>query len=142
MVLCADQLLKYLLVANFAFYRSCGLGIPFARLTLIKNYGSAFSIIPRFSPLFTVLSLAALAGIAYLFFNKAAFNRNIAIAAGLILGGGAGNLLDRARLGYVIDYIDFRIWPVFNLADAAITAGASLLIIHILLSSRKRHKQS
>jgi signal peptidase II len=66
------------------------------------------------------------------------------IAFSLILGGAAGNLVDRIRFGYVIDFLDFRVWPVFNLADTAITIGAGLLIVYLFkmrnFKSRARSK--
>lgn len=58
---------------------------------------------------------------------------------GLILGGALGNLLDRLRLGYIIDFLDFRVWPVFNLADSAITVGIILLGIELLLQGKRRN---
>ncbi|MCX5681683.1 MAG: signal peptidase II, partial [Candidatus Omnitrophica bacterium] len=58
-------------------------------------------------------------------------------AFSLIIGGAFGNLIDRLQFGYVIDFIDFRIWPVFNIADSAITVGAFLLIIKCIPSSAK-----
>jgi signal peptidase II len=52
---------------------------------------------------------------------------HVLVSLGLILGGVSGNLIDRVKLGYVIDFLDLRIWPVFNVADSAITVGAILL---------------
>ena len=58
-------------------------------------------------------------------------------ACGLLLGGSAGNLIDRVRLGYVIDFIELRhLWPVFNVGDSAITIGVGLLILHSLRHDR------
>ena len=59
------------------------------------------------------------------------------VAFSLILGGALGNLIDRLRFGYVIDFLDFRIWPVFNIADSAITIGIILLIITCIPSFSK-----
>jgi len=56
------------------------------------------------------------------------------MSIGLIIGGAVGNLIDRILLNYVVDYLDFRIWPVFNLADSAIVVGAGILIIYILVT--------
>jgi signal peptidase II len=64
------------------------------------------------------------------------------IALALILGGAVGNLIDRALLGYVVDFIDVRIWPVFNIADSAITVGAVLLCIHYLRGERSCIRKS
>ena len=54
-----------------------------------------------------------------------------------MLGGAIGNLIDRARLGYVIDFLDLRVWPVFNVGDSAITIGVTLLIWHALFPGRQ-----
>ena len=64
------------------------------------------------------------------FHGKRIFN----IALTLILGGAIGNLIDRVRLGYVIDFLDFKVWPVFNIADSVITIGAILLICTLFSS--------
>ena len=63
-----------------------------------------------------------------------AMTLSMSLALGFILGGAAGNLVDRIRSGYVIDFLDFRIWPVFNIADSAITIGAGLLILNLFLN--------
>jgi signal peptidase II len=59
------------------------------------------------------------------------------LALGLILAGALGNLIDRVIFGYVIDFLDFQVWPVFNLADSAITVGAVLLGLNLLSSKGK-----
>ena len=56
---------------------------------------------------------------------------NVSVPLGLILGGLIGNLIDRAFIGYVTDFIDFRIWPVFNVADSCITIGVIWLVIYL-----------
>jgi len=56
----------------------------------------------------------------------------------MILGGALGNLLDRLRLGYIVDFLDFRVWPVFNLADSAITVGVIVLGIELLLQGKSK----
>jgi signal peptidase II len=68
---------------------------------------------------------------AYLVINKVK-DRVFAVALGLILGGAVGNLIDRIWLGYVIDMFDFRVWPVFNVADSCITVGTVILAVNIL----------
>jgi signal peptidase II len=96
-------------------------------LTLTHNPGSAFGApVP---PIVTItISAAASAAICwYAFSRQAALLPTRALALGLILGGALGNLLDRLRFGAVIDFIDLRVWPVFNTADIALTLGIALL---------------
>jgi len=63
------------------------------------------------------------------------------IALSLVLGGAIGNLIDRVRLGLVIDFLDFRVWPVFNLADTAIVIGAAILVLDVWLADRKESRK-
>ena len=63
------------------------------------------------------------------------------MALGLLLGGAVGNLLDRLRFGHVVDFIDFRIWPVFNIADIAIVLGSILLIYALLMQDREKSEE-
>lgn len=79
---------------------------------MVRNRGIAFSILSDINPIFIAIILLIL--IKY-------FSKNIWF--GLIIGGGASNLIDRIRLGYVVDFIDLKFWPVFNLADVFITVG-------------------
>ena len=102
-------------------------------LTLLYNTGAAFGIFKGATFFFIAVAIfASIAIIAYI--RKAAkpfFLRDAGL--GLILGGSLGNLVDRLRFGYVIDFLDFRIWPVFNVADSAVTIGAFLLITTLLI---------
>ena len=95
----------------------------------MQNTGVAFGLLAGASPLIT--ALAALTLVFLLFYNK---GRQIGTGAAwpgiaAMAGGAAGNLIDRVRLGYVVDYLDVHVWPVFNLADVAIVLGAAVLII-------------
>jgi len=74
--------------------------------------------------------LAALTVVFLVVYNEGHWLRDplSRAAAGLLLGGAAGNLSDRFRLGYVVDYLDLRVWPVFNLADTAVVCGGALLL--------------
>jgi signal peptidase II len=110
----------------------------FLRLTYVRNRGAAFGILsdadlPFQAALFSVLSLAALAAIALYAWRLPAESRLPKAALALIMGGAVGNLIDRMRLGYVIDFVDAHLgayhWPAFNVADAAITVGVVLLVL-------------
>ncbi len=134
-VLLLDQLSKFLVTHNI----SCLYPVPviknFFYITLVHNRGAAFGIMKDQTPLLIFTSLLAIALIVLNLKNnknKKFFN----IVLGLILAGALGNLIDRVFFGYVIDFLDFRIWPVFNVADSAITIGAVLLAINMLFTKK------
>lgn len=105
----------------------------FLQLVLVKNSGAAFSFATGFTIFFTLLALAVV--IAVTFFAPRVTSHGWLIAMGLLLGGVLGNLTDRIfrqpgfLSGYVIDWIEIPHWPVFNLADSAITVAAALAFI-------------
>jgi len=98
-------------------------------LTLVHNRGAAFGILKNQLPVFILTSLFAII-LIYISLKRSSARKQLSLsdwALGLILAGAAGNLIDRLLLGYVVDFLDFCIWPVFNVADSAITVGAVLL---------------
>ena len=95
-------------------------------LTLVHNTGVAFGLLQGYGLLITLGTCAVIVGLWW--------SRFFTLSTGLILGGAIGNLIDRLRIGAVIDFLDFRIWPVFNLADSCITIGALLMAWQILKS--------
>src|SRR5256712_2486751 len=130
-VVAIDRAGKALIIRALRWGSSIPLRPAVLTLTHVHNPGVAFSLppqVPAFVPAVIVLTLLFL-----LFYNEAQWTRapQVQRALALLAGGAAGNLIDRVRLGAVIDYIDLRIWPVFNLADIAVTAGAALLIISL-----------
>lgn len=109
----------------------------------VKNFGAAWNIFSGDRVFLIIISLAfvALLAIFYIFENKRGFLFQIGI--GLLLGGAVGNLIDRVSLGYVRDFIQFDFWktfPIFNIADSAITIGIVLLAIHMFVSLFKGEK--
>jgi len=109
-------------------------------LTLVLNKGAAFGLFSRMTPvliLFAVISIFCM--IVYLG-RKRVSDTFQAIGLAMILGGALGNLTDRIFYGYVIDFIDLRVWPVFNVADSFITIGAAVLIINMLFGRRPSPK--
>ena len=107
----------------------------FLRLTLVHNTGAAFGLFPGSRLAFIVFSAAAIALILALYFRLPARSRLQLAAMGGLLGGAAGNLHDRVRLGWVVDFIEIGVgryhWPVFNLADVAVTGGVALLLLAV-----------
>ncbi len=107
-------------------------------LVVLHNHGIAFGLLGGLSPILTVV--LALTVLAVLFYNKGAWPGGAAEqwGLGLMVGGGLGNVMDRLRFGYVVDYVDVHVWPVFNLADAAIVAGAGVLAASFFTRRRRR----
>lgn len=110
-------------------------------LTLVHNTGAAFGIMKSHPYLFIIAAFLATVIITLLLIKKGkemTFAEKISLC--FIMGGTLGNLTDRLRFGYVIDFIDLRIWPVFNIADSFITIGACLLAWSIFKQARKGNK--
>lgn len=133
----------------FSNLLSYGESLPVIRnvlhMTLVHNTGIAFGFFKDQGVVFIIIPIIA---IILLIFNIYYFRQNDEVLChsyilgfSLILGGAVGNLIDRIRYGYVVDFIDLRIWPVFNVADSAITIGACIVAWKCFqLSSRKESK--
>ncbi len=135
LVLVADQLTKVLATLYVAPAGRAGiqvLGLPLY-LTYVTNTGAAFGLFKDLTALFIVIALGVIAAIIYMERRRVAASPWLRVALGLQLGGALGNLLDRLRLGYVVDFIDLRWWPVFNLADSAIVVGVGIVMVTALV---------
>ena len=135
LVVLSDQLSKWAAHAWLEPLQSVSLIPGLLHLTYVRNTGAAFGLFRGWAALFTVLA-ALIAGWVSLELARrhhAPLNR---LGLALVLGGAVGNLMDRLRTGSVIDFIDLRVWPVFNLADSAITIGVILLVWNTLFSSK------
>ncbi len=135
-----DQVTKLWAVSALELYRSVEI-LPFFNLTLLHNTGAAFSFLADAGGwqrwFFVGLTVIIATGVAIWLARLPVHERFTRASLTLILGGAIGNLIDRIRLGYVIDFLDFHAagwhWPAFNVADAAISCGAVLLIVFGLL---------
>ncbi|MAG91049.1 signal peptidase II [Candidatus Woesearchaeota archaeon] len=128
-VILLDQITKLLIKTNFKLNQSLPIIENILHLTYVTNTGSAFGLFKGFNLFFVIFSIIVIIAIFY-FINKIKNNEKlIQYSVGLLLAGTIGNLIDRILHGSVIDFIDFRIWPVFNIADSSITIGVILLII-------------
>ena len=103
-------------------------------LTHVQNRGVAFGLLAGISPILMIL--AALTLVVLLSYNKGrrTWSRTTGVGFALMAGGAAGNLLDRIRFGFVVDYVDVHVWPVFNFADAAIVIGAGVVLLVLMRS--------
>ena len=124
-----DQLTKFFIKQNFQSNQSIPIIKNFLHFTYITNTGSAFGLFKGFNILFILFSIIVVFVLLYYFKKIKENERLLQFSVGLLLGGTIGNLIDRIVYGAVIDFIDFRIWPVFNIADSAVTISIILLII-------------
>ncbi len=147
LILILDQVSKFLALS----FLTPGVSSPVIKgifhLTLVYNRGAAFGLFRGGALFFTLASIICIIAISFLWKNDRLFSkilglnpkdRMVRFSLALILGGACGNLIDRVRFFSVIDFLDFRIWPVFNLADSAITIGALFICFSLL----KKHKRT
>jgi len=146
-VLVMDQISKLAILASFERHESFPVVHGFFNLLLVRNRGMAFGIMNRrqgdFGFYFLVTAtLVAIAILIYWVRSLKEDETRIIFGLSLILGGALGNLIDRIRLGSVIDFLDFYFgsyhWPAFNLADTAITVGTIWVAIHLIRRSKYR----
>jgi len=130
-VLFLDQLTKFFAAGFLQLNTPVILIKNFLNLSLVHNRGAAFGILKNQLFVFVVISLVAIALLIYHLKDKKKSLLS-SISLSLILGGAVGNLIDRLRFGFVVDFLDFRVWPVFNIADSAITIGVILLSWELL----------
>jgi len=133
-IILLDQLTKFLIRTSFALHESETLIPKVLELTHIQNTGIAFGLFKNMQPIMIIINVLIICVIIY--YLKDIKNRKLAISISLILGGAFGNLIDRIFLGTITDFIKISIWPVFNIADSAITIGAILLAIYFI---KKKH---
>ncbi|MBI2964989.1 MAG: signal peptidase II [Chloroflexi bacterium] len=133
----ADQFSKTLIVRNLRLSESWP-SDGFFRLTYARNTGTAFGLFQDQAMILTVVSFVAVAAIIY-FYRNAMTSPLMRAALGLQLGGAFGNLIDRVRLGYVVDFIDVGPWPIFNLADSSIVVGIAILAWHFAFRHDPAH---
>jgi signal peptidase II len=136
LLVAVDQITKFLVVSMFLPGQRMVFGHPFLHLTYVQNTGAAFGLFKGQQALFILMSVVVIGYLVREFLIRSAMAERVFWGCVLILGGAAGNLIDRLRLGYVIDFIGVGIWPLFNIADSAITVGIGLLLWHSL---RRKH---
>ncbi|MDU2066315.1 MAG: signal peptidase II [Sporomusaceae bacterium] len=136
-VIILDQLSKYYISHTF----QPDMSIPIIRnvfhLTYVLNPGAAFGILVNQQWLFITIALIIFGAILYFYRKIPPTYRLFRFGISLMAGGACGNVIDRIYFGYVIDFFDFRIWPVFNVADIAIVCGVGFMIYTILFTEKK-----
>ncbi|HAJ57041.1 MAG TPA: signal peptidase II [Candidatus Omnitrophica bacterium] len=150
LIIVLDQVSKYFACRFLGQQDTVPLVKGVFHLTLTGNQGAAFSILQGGLVFFVIVSAVCIFGIIAMLCRPRllktvlgfdAADKLIKISLALILGGACGNLIDRLRLGYVVDFLDFRVWPVFNLADSAITVGALLICWKMIFRGHKARQE-
>lgn len=137
-VVAIDQFTKYIALSSMAELQSIPLIPNVFHLTLVLNPGAAFSLFANRTSFFIIVTLLAVFISVYFYYKAQPNTFLLRLGIAMQCGGAVGNLIDRIRLGRVVDFFDFRIWPVFNVADSAICVGVALICWELL---RKRPEE-
>jgi signal peptidase II len=132
-IVIVDQITKLLVEKTIPSGTGISILGGLVQISRVYNPGSALGILPtaRVPIIVSCLIVVTWIIVAGKGIDKW-FSESIRLGAGLVVGGAAGNLIDRVRLGSVIDFIDLRIWPVFNVADMAVCVGAAILVYSLV----------
>lgn len=133
-ILGADQCVKWIVDTKMSLFSSVELW-QFIKLTYIRNTGAAFGVLEGGRFLFVLFTVVLI--VCAIIFWKKAWMKRYRLAASLIIAGALGNCIDRVFRGYVVDFIDFTYWPVFNIADIAVCCGTALLALMILTAKEE-----
>lgn len=148
-VLALDQVSKQVVLRTIPLHQGFDVIDGFFSLVHVRNRGMAFGLMNRPGLemgfyLLTAVTFLAVLFLVFWFMRLKAEERKMALSLSLIAGGALGNLLDRFRLGEVIDFLDFYIgslhWPAFNVADSAITVGTFWLALQLLFQPSAKPK--
>lgn len=140
-VIIADQFTKFIILRDVGLHAAIPVIPGFFHITHVQNPGGAFGFLANQSALvrgilFLAVSTMAVGLVVWFYHKTPATHRWLAAGFALIFGGAIGNLIDRVRLGRVVDFLDFFIgrwhWPAFNVADSAITIGITIFVIHVI----------
>ncbi len=139
----ADQITKYIVVENIEFKGTAPFIPGFMSFYHTRNTGAAFSMFSDQRWVFMVFSFISMGLIIFLLIKEYKRHKLLNIALSMVLGGGIGNMIDRIRFGYVVDFFhtDFMDFAVFNVADCFITVGAVLLGVYVIFFEPKVEKR-
>ncbi len=147
-ILLLDQASKLYIDSTFALYESVTVIENFFHISYVRNKGAAFGILASSSvriPFFIAVSVVASLGILWYLRHLRDEQRLVCFSLSLVFAGAVGNLIDRVRLGEVIDFIDVHWyshhWPAFNVADSAITVGVGLLLLDMWREERRKERK-
>jgi len=131
-IIVVDQLFKYYIQT----YMMLGMSIPIIQdvfhITYILNPGAAFGLFENQTTFFVIIAVCMVIAAIYFYPKIPEQYSLLRFGTGLIVGGAMGNVIDRIKTGYVVDFFDFRIWPIFNIADIGIVCGVGCIIFTII----------
>ena len=134
----ADQVTKQVVSSALAIGEETRIAGAFS-IHHVQNSGIAFGLFSRSTSVVIVLTAIAVAWMLLFFARSGARHPVLPVALGFVLGGSISNLVDRVRLGWVTDFLDFSYWPAFNLADIFIVVGVGILFLALLAADRPPH---
>ncbi|HET7353330.1 MAG TPA: signal peptidase II [Gaiellaceae bacterium] len=134
----ADQVTKHVVASNLSLGEALHVVGPFS-IRHVQNSGIAFGLFSNATAAVIVVTTIAVGWMLAYFARSGARHPVLPVALGLVIGGSVSNLADRVRLGFVTDFLDFRYWPAFNLADSFIVIGVGILLAALLLAEREPH---
>jgi len=132
----ADQLTKGIVTSRLGLYDEVHVAGPLS-IHHVQNSGIAFGLFASATAVVILLTTAAVAWMLYFFARSGSRHPVLPIALGLVIGGSVSNLVDRVRLGHVTDFLDFKFWPAFNLADTFIVVGVAILLLTLVATERR-----
>jgi signal peptidase II len=148
-VIIGDQWVKLEILSRFDYGESIAILPPFFSITYVRNTGAAFGFLasadPSFRvPFFLIVPIIAMVVLGFLYRDLPRDAKFRAMALGLVSGGALGNLIDRVRLGYVVDFLDLHwksnyFFPAFNIADSAICVGVAILLLSTMARKETEH---
>jgi signal peptidase II len=152
LVIICDQWVKLEILSHFDYGESVAVVKQIFSITYVRNTGAAFGFLatanPSFRvPFFLIVPIIAMVVLGFLYRDLPSSAKIRAMALGLVSGGAVGNLIDRVRLGYVVDFLDFHyksdyFFPAFNVADSAICVGVAILLLSTLTKKEETEHAS
>ena len=141
--ICIDQLVKYLTVQNIPLQKTVEVVPDVLSLTYYQNTGAAWSILEGQMWFFYIVTLIVIGVIIYYLHTHGRQSKLFSTALSLLLAGAVGNLIDRLFHQFVVDMfkLEFIQFPIFNVADSALTIGVALMIIYLIIDEVKLYKQ-
>jgi len=137
LIIAVDQLVKYLVRANFTVGETLPVIPDIFHITYVQNRGAAFSMFQNMSVVTVLLPIAlVILCAAALWYCRRKGERMLSIALAMIIAGGIGNLIDRIGAGFVTDMFDFQVFPVFNVADISVTVGCVLAVVCVIFAEK------
>lgn len=137
-----DQFFKQIIIDHVDLFEKITIFPGILDITHIRNFGAAYNLFSQM-PLLLIIMPASimLAGLVYIGYTRKRNNFLLLVAIAMVIGGGLGNLIDRIIKGYVVDFLDIHIIPIFNVADIFICTGCGLLFIYLIFIDGKQNEK-